>query len=46
MLNVVMEEHAENRSDKNDLNAESQTFLNFKKSLLVTTRGSIKWLAI
>ena len=43
MLNVVMEGHAENRSDKNDLNAESQTFLNFKKSLFVTTRGSIKW---
>jgi hypothetical protein len=43
MLNVVMEGHAENRSDKNDLNAESQTFLNFNKSLFVTTRGSIKW---
>jgi hypothetical protein len=26
MQNVVMEGHAENRSDKNDLNAESQTF--------------------
>jgi hypothetical protein len=39
LLNVVMEGHAENRSDKNDLNAESQTFLNFKKSLFVTTRG-------
>jgi hypothetical protein len=43
MLNVVMEGHAENRSDKNDINAESQTFFNFKKSLFVTTRGSIKW---
>jgi hypothetical protein len=40
---AVMEGHAENSSDKNDLNAESQTFLNFKKSLFVTTRGSIKW---
>ena len=38
-----MEGHVENRSDKNDLNAENQTFLNFKKSLFVTTRGSIKW---
>jgi hypothetical protein len=38
-----MEGHAENRSDKNDLNAGSQTFLNFKMSLFVTTRGSIKW---
>jgi hypothetical protein len=40
---AVMEGHVENSSDKNDLNAESQTFLNFKKSLFVTTRGSIKW---
>ena len=38
-----MEGHAENRSNKNVLNVESQTFLNFKKSLFVTTRCSIKW---
>ena len=38
-----MEAHAENSSDKNNPNTESESLLSLKNFLFVTTRGSIKW---
>ena len=38
-----MEAHAENSSDKNNPNTQSESLLSLKNFLFVTTRGSIKW---